>query len=161
MPAPCGAAVSQPSLGARGAPGQGRSSHRQLTAVVAPGSGAHHMASFLILALPWAGCSSPATRAANGQWGPQSRGVGRWGRVNGTCSLCTLLPVTFTSKSQDGASFLCCIPADKGICFPNWEFLFQRFCWLELGKGTWERKPVFDECQLSITCTPFGAGLDS
>lgn len=39
--------------------------------------------------------------------------------MSSTCSRLVLLPVTFTSKSQEALPFLCCLPADRGLFFPT------------------------------------------
>lgn len=86
------------------------------------------MASFFILGSP-----GPAVRAlpseqqmAGGVFG-EGRGGG-WGRGESTCSLVALLPVTFTSKTQEVLPSLLhpCRPCRVGTLFPTWEFLFQR-----------------------------------
>lgn len=125
-----------------GASGQGRSSHVQLTAVVAPGlrrpppgfsfSYSGPLLGWLLL---------PATRAANGQWGPQRRGGEGWGRVDSTCFLSALLPVTFTSKSQEVLPFLCGPLQTWDSVFPPGNSRFS-VCdgWdlsKELGKASW------------------------
>lgn len=74
--------------------------------------------------------------------------------MKSTCSLPTLLPVTFTSKSQEVLSFLCSIPADMGLLFfPHG--VFRWFWWLGSQKGTRGRKLMFVESLPGTRCTPF------
>lgn len=56
---PSGSSCVPTSLHGWGTSGEGRSCHMQLTMQGHQGSGAHHMASFLIRALPWAGVPRP------------------------------------------------------------------------------------------------------
>lgn len=158
MSTPGGSSWSPPCLCGGGASGLGSSSHVQLTAVEAtrPRRPPH---GFLFDSGPPLGWLLPCLQSSKGPVGSSEKGGGGWGRVNGTCTLFVLLPMTFTSNSQDVLPFLVASCRHETVC-PNWEFVFQRFRWLGSRRGTRERKPVFVELLPSTRCAIPGAGLD-
>lgn len=128
---PSGSSCVPASLHGWGTSGEGRSCHTQLTMQGHQSSGAHHVASFLIRALPWAGVPPPPEQQMVSRVLGEGAEGGQ-GRANSTCSLITLLPFF---KVTGG-----CLPSF--VAFLQIEFGLEP-CWL-LGtrKGTWERKQL-------------------